>query len=100
MDNNQNIPTLLEIKAVNERKLRYSKCVFVGRTKCMFCSYEIDWWKTRSRKLIPMNAANLEPHWLGCSNAFRQPKPGENQGSRMIKNSRSSRAYAGLSRRR
>jgi hypothetical protein len=92
--------TLLQIKAENERRLVRWKWVFVGRAKCKFCKYDIDWWKNRKGRLMPMNSANLERHWIGCTNAFKQPKPGEKQASKLIKNSYGSRAYMGLSRRR
>jgi hypothetical protein len=43
--------------------------------KCAACKRDFEWWISPRRKLIPLNAVNLEPHWLICSKAFRNHKP-------------------------
>jgi hypothetical protein len=48
---------------------------FVLRARCCFCKKDFEWWRTPTKRLIPLTAANLEPHWWQCRRAFRNNLP-------------------------
>jgi hypothetical protein len=62
-------------RAEKERSLINRGFRFVKRVECVGCKFEIEWWKTTRRKLIPLTSVNLEPHWEMCRAAFKNEKP-------------------------
>lgn len=65
------IPT----RADTERDLINRRFEFIKKVKCVGCKFEIEWWRTRNGKLIPLTSVNLQPHWEMCRFAFRNHKP-------------------------
>ena len=60
-------------------KLRQAGYAFQAEGRChaSVCNAAIQWWKTPTGKLMPLDAATFEPHWATCKNAakFKKREP-------------------------
>jgi hypothetical protein len=75
------VPDLAQEKAQLVRR-NYEFCAC---GECPECGAAIEWWWTSRGKLVPLTAADLQPHWKICGNAFKIPRPGQRSQDRKPK---------------